>query len=69
MNTLILIVNIFLAFFLAFQAGQIKAMVDIDKIEGKKPEKKAYFFIVANTLISIYLIISIYGQGLSHVVS
>ena len=66
MNTLILIVNIFLAFFLAFQAGQIKAMVDIDKIEGKTPEKKAYFFIVADTLISIYLIISIYGQGLSH---
>lgn len=69
MNTLILIVNIFLAFFLAFQAGQIKAMIDIDKIEGKTPEKKAYFFIIADTLISIYLIISIYGQGLSHVVS
>ena len=66
MNVLFLIFNMFLAFFLAFQAGQMKAMIDVDKIEGKTPEKRAYFFLVADSLISIYLIISIYGQGLRH---
>ena len=69
MNILILIFNMFLAFFLAFQAGQIKAMIDIDKIDGKKPEKKAYILLVADILISIYLIISIYGAGVNRVVS
>ena len=59
----------FLAFFLAFQAGQIKAMIDIDKIDGKKPEKKAYILLVVDILISIYLIISIYGAGVNRVVS
>ena len=66
MHVIVLVINIFLAFFLAFQAGQMKAMIDVDKIEGKKPEKRAYFFLVADTLISIYLILSIYGAGLSH---
>lgn len=61
---MLLIFNIFLAFFLAFQAGQMKAIIDVDKAEGRKPEKRAYFFLVADTLISLYLIISIYGAGL-----
>ena len=69
MNVLILIIDILLAIFLAFQAGQIKAMIDVDKIDGKKPEKKAYFLLVADLLISLYLVISIYGMGIRHVVS
>lgn len=69
MNAVFLIVDIFLAIFLAFQAGQIKAIIDIDKIEGKKPEKKAYFLLVADLLISLYLVISIYGMGMRHGVS
>jgi hypothetical protein len=66
MDIFILIFNMFLAYFLAFQAGQMKAMIDTDKIDGRKPEKRAYFFLVANTLISVYLIISIYGAGMRH---
>lgn len=69
MNVLILIIDIFLAIFLAFQAGQIKAMIDVDKIEGKKPEKMAYFLLVVDLIISLYLVISIYGMGMRHGVS
>ena len=69
MNVLILLIDIFLAIFLAFQAGQIKAMIDVDKIEGKKPEKMAYFLLVADLVISLYLVISIYGMGMRHGVS
>ena len=64
METVSLCINIFLAFFLAFQAGQMKALIDIDKQDGRKSDWKVYFFLVADTLISIYLIISIYGAGL-----
>ena len=66
MGILLLILTIFLAFFLAFQAGQMKAMIDIDKQEGTKPDWKLYFFLVANSLISLYMIISVYGAGLRH---
>lgn len=66
MDIFILIFNMVLAFFLAFQAGQMKAMIDVDKAEGRKPEKRAYFFLIADSLISVYLIISIYGAGLRH---
>lgn len=69
MNILFLIFNMFLAFFLAFQAGQMKVMIDVDKQEGIKPDWKLYFFLVADSLISIYIIISIYGAGLNRVVS
>ncbi len=69
MDVLFLILDIFLVIFLAFQAGQIKAMIDVDKIDGKKPEKWAYFLLVADLLISLYLIISIYGMGMRHGVS
>lgn len=67
MNVLFLFLDIFLAIFLAFQAGQIKAMIDVDKIEGKQPEKMAYFLLVADLVISLYLVISIYGMGMRHV--
>lgn len=67
MNVLFLFLDIFLAIFLAFQAGQIKAMIDVDKIEGKQPEKMAYFLLVADLVISLYLVISIYGMGVRHV--
>jgi hypothetical protein len=66
MKVILLIVNIFLAFFLAFQAGQMKTMIDIDKQDGRKSDWKLYFFLIADTLISIYIIISIYGAGLRH---
>jgi hypothetical protein len=69
MDVLFLLFDIFLAIFLAFQAGQIKAIIDIDKIDGIKTEKKAYFLLVADLLISLYLVISIYGMGLRHGVS
>ena len=69
MNVVFLILDIFLAIFLAYQAGQIKAIIDIDKIEGKKPEKWAYFLLVADLLISLYIVISIYGMGMRHGVS
>jgi riboflavin transporter FmnP len=69
MSVIILILNMFLAFFLAFQAGQMKTMIDVDKAEGRKPEWKLYFFLVANTIISVYFIMSIYGSGLRHAVS
>lgn len=69
MNAVFLIVDIFLAIFLAYQAGQIKAMIDVDKIEGKKPEKWAYFLLCADLFISLYLVISIYGMGMRHGVS
>lgn len=62
---MLLILNVFLAFFLAFQAGCMKTMIDVDKIEGKKSDWKLYFFLVADTLISLYLIISIYGMGIN----
>ena len=67
MNALFLLIDIFLAIFLAYQAGQIKAMIDVDKIDGKKPEKMAYFLLVADLVISLYLVISIYGMGMRHV--
>ena len=58
-----IILNMFLAYFLAFQAGQMKALIDIDKQDGRKSDWKVYFFLIADSLISIYLIISIYGAG------
>ena len=67
MDVLFLLFDIFLAIFLVFQAGQIKAMIDVDKIDGKKPEKMAYFLLVADLVISLYLVISIYGMGMRHV--
>ena len=66
MHVVILIINMFLAFFLAFQAGQMKALIDIDKQDGRESDWKVYFFLIADTLISLYLIISIYGAGLRH---
>lgn len=66
MSVILLIINMFLAFFLAFQAGQMKAMIDIDKQDGRESDWKVYFFLIADSLISIYLIISIYGAGLRH---
>ena len=66
METIILIINIFLAFYLAFQAGQMKTLLDIDKQDGRESDWKVYFFLIADTLISLYLIISIYGMGMRH---
>ena len=66
MSTVILIINIILAFYLAFQAGQMKTLLDIDKQDGRKSDWKVYFFLIADTLISFYLIISIYGAGVRH---
>ena len=62
---MVLILNMILAFFLAFQAGQMKTMIDVDKIEGRNTGWMTYFFLVADTLISVYLIISIYGMGIT----
>jgi hypothetical protein len=59
------VITMFAAFFLAFQAGQMKAMIDVDRIEGRKSDWKLYFFLVAETLMSMYLIISIYGHGVA----
>ena len=59
-----IVIQMFLAYFLAFQAGQMKALIDIDKQDGRKSDWKVYFFLIADSLISIYLIISIYGAGL-----
>ena len=61
-----IVVQMFLAYFLAFQAGQMKALIDIDKQDGRKSDWKVYFFLIADTLISLYLIISIYGMGMRH---
>jgi hypothetical protein len=58
-----IIIQMFLAFFLAFQAGQMKTLIDLDKEEGRKSDWKLYFFCVADALLSIYLIIAIYGAG------
>lgn len=69
MNAVFLIIDIFLAFYLAFQAGQMKTLIDIDKQDGRKSDWKVYFFLIADTLISLYLIISIYGMGVRHDVS
>lgn len=66
MEGVILILNMFLAFYLAFQAGQMKTLLDIDTQDGRKSDWKVYFFLVADSLISIYLIISIYGAGVKH---
>ena len=66
MSVLLLIINIFLAFFLAFQAGEMWTLIKLDKEEGRKPDWKLYFFLVADSLISLYIIVSIYGQGLKH---
>lgn len=67
MDVLFLLFDIFLAIFLAFQAGQIKTMMDVDKIDGVKTEKWAYFLLWADLIISLYLVISIYGMGMRHV--
>ena len=61
-----IILTMFLAFFLAFQAGTLYTAIKVDYIEGRKPDWKLYFFCVANSLISIYMIISTYGMGLKH---
>jgi len=62
---MMVVITMILAFFLAFQAGQMKALIDVDRVEGKKSDWKLYFFLVANTLISVYLIISVYGAGIN----
>ena len=69
MEVVILIIDILLAFYLAFQAGQMKTLLDIDKQDGRESDWKVYFFLIADSLISIYLIISIYGMGMRHVIS
>lgn len=66
MHVLILLLNIFLTYFLAFQAGQMWTMIKLDKEEDIKPDWKLYFFLVADSLISLYIIVSIYGAGLKH---
>ncbi len=58
-----IIIQMFLAFFLAFQAGQMKTLIDLDKEDGRTSDWKLYFFCIADTLLSIYLIITIYGSG------
>lgn len=67
MDIALLLLNMFLAFFLAFQAGQMKALIDIDREDGRKTDWKVYFFCVADSIISLYLIVSVYGSGLRHV--
>ena len=62
---MLVILNMILVFVLAFQAGCMKAMIDVDRIEGKKSNWKLYFFLVADTLISVYLLVSIYGMGIN----
>lgn len=62
---MLVILNLLLGFYLAFQAGQMKAMIDVDRVEGRKSDWKLYFFLVADTLISLYLLVSIYGMGVN----
>ena len=66
MQVILLLITIIVAFFLAFQAGQMWIMIKLDKEEDRKPDWKLYFFLVADSLISLYMIISIYGAGLRH---
>ena len=58
-------VNMILAFVLAYQAGQMKAMINVDRVEGRKSHWSIYTLLVLDVLMSIYFIISVYGAGIA----
>ena len=66
MNSLLTIIDIVLAFWCAFQAGKMKAAIDIEGIESnKKLPASFYFWMYANAVMSLYLMISIFGRGIT----
>lgn len=66
MSVVLLVINMVLAFTLAYQSGKMRAMIDIDEIDGKKVDFKIYALWIADAMISAYLIVSIYGAGVTH---
>jgi hypothetical protein len=66
MSVVLLVINMVLAFTLAYQSGKMKAMIDIDKIDGKETDVKIKVLWIADALISAYLIVSIYGAGVTN---
>lgn len=64
METLFTVLSFVLAFYSAYQAGQFKAMIDIDQADGRKADKQCYILWALNIGISIYFIISVYGAGI-----
>lgn len=66
MNSVFVIIDILLAFWCAFQAGKMKAAIDIEKIDStKKLPTSFYFWMYANAVMSLYLMISIFGRGIT----
>ena len=56
--------TIFLAFFNSYLCGKLVAALDVNRIEGRPFDYKMALMALANGLIGVYLIISVYGQGL-----
>ena len=65
MDLLLLLIDFVLVYWLAFTAGKMKAAIDIEKMDSKPIPKSFYFWIVINTLMAFWLMISIYGRGIS----
>jgi hypothetical protein len=57
-----IVITMFLILLLAFQSGQMYTMIDIDKVDGVKPNWKLYFFMVADGLIAVYLFVALVGR-------
>ena len=65
MDLIFSIINMVLAFYCAFTAGKFNAAITIDReILNKVPPKSLYFWMIANAVISIYFIITIFGSGI-----
>lgn len=64
MDVVFVILDIILAFFCAFNAGRLSAMMDIDEIDGRKTDPYLPILKWLSIAFSIYMIIAVYGMGL-----
>ena len=65
MNTLLVILNMVLAFFLAYQAGKFATMIEYDRdVFEIKSDRMMYVYWIVDMILAAYFIISIFGQGI-----
>lgn len=65
MHLLHLLITMGLAFILAYNAGRMSTMTDVDKIEGKKTTIWVYVIKYASVVLSFMCIVMVYGKGLA----
>jgi hypothetical protein len=65
MDSFFSVLTFVVAFFTAYSAGKMRAILDLNEVEGEPVDWGITVLWVLNILFSFYLMFSIYGMGIA----